>query len=698
MQRLLLTNEVLAEDAAAMKSALEKRPQHMHPSPTNAESQSFKSNVDFDAVVALASALPATINSWMPPADSRAFASPALSVGPTSVSKMVTKLSSVASLDQLGQPPAMIRSQAPLSLAISVQIPNGSGFLIPVSPRASNTHLRAHTPIGRSSSTGFSIGEYVTEAPPADLLAECLSAGAAAANASPAALAAAQAAIAMRPSSMTGGARVRRDSSAASDLSSGGLSPLNRVNSHDNVAGIGVRTQRSAHSPSPGRPSVQLIPQTGKPRLRPPTGSRGSSAQPPAVPTSVTSVPSGASAPSSPPRLRGGGLQSVASMSGASMSTVQSSSRSNDTSPTRGAAPGVPSAVSPERAAALARRAARAKAAQRVSSLQNEFGALQSDTPVSIREACLAVCLAPMLQDACPEARHEAVIALGSFCLRSLHESGLVVAVAASLVDFATGGTCIRRVLRLPTGDSSASHGHPTGAASTSTPGVSQDPLSASSAMLAAAGGIRAAAVRKQNDAGSRARFNLLSRVFGGQSKASSSPPAIELGGNAPSVPAVSYSPSVSSPLARSASGFGAVPSQQGSSNMSNVCDFSVLGLPDGLLTLASISAVMFTASEAFRLSGVDPSQKTAGADSYHADEVRVDRSWLLAGAAGERDSVLQVGWEMALNFILTPPYIFPFGKLFFRVPLGLLSRTRCCRLAVRSTMDRRSCCHCRPM
>jgi hypothetical protein len=514
------------------------------------------------------------------------------------------------------------------------------------------------------SNAGMLGGEYVTEAPPADILAEALSAGAAASNAQASGAASQIAAIGGRASST--GARVRKVSSAASD-SSGGLSPLSRVDSHDSLAGrsagqggIGVITakQRLAQSQSPGR-SVALQSSAAQPvktRLRPPSGSRGSSAQPPAPVVST-------GAPPSPPRLRGGTIrppsppspQSVAQSTAASTSTRPNSKSvdalSDDAAklsagvkrPEQGTQA---TNASPERAAALARRVAREAAGRRVVVMQKEFRALQKSVPVSVREVCIATCLAPMLQDACPSARHEAIVALAAFAQRAVHESGVIVAACASLVDFATGGSCLRRALRIP-GNTAGSVISATGVHASTTPGLSHnDPVS-----MPTSGGIRSSAVRRQQDGGSRARFNLLSRVFGVQPKS-------EATGGPPLVPPQAHTPPVPSPLSRG----GLAPSSsppivnspayhnRGSSDSSpqHVFDLSALGLPDGLLTLQSVSAAMLAASEVYRLAVIETDSPLTTAQPSvtmrgGAVEASIGHSWLASGVAGERDSVIQV-------------------------------------------------------
>lgn len=448
------------------------------------------------------------------------------------------------------------------------------------------------TPTGRNPQVFFpdptADGEYVTEAPPADFLAEALAAGAAA----------------------------HRVGSTASDLSSAG-SPMQRVESEDNVAALrgtggaaapsplsprNLTSRLQAQKPSPGRTVGHAAARHTPRHLRGP------------APQTIVAPPILAAAVQRP-----GGQQATASPPW--QNAPPPAPESFSSRPAEAAA-----AASPVRAAAESRRAARKAAGLRLSALHDEYGSLQAAAPGPLREACIAVCMAPMLQDACPAVRCETLVALAAFARPAEHELGLVVAVAASLIDYATGGRFLRLALRMaphqvPQDGSSYSQAPRPLAGGSSLPTTPAAPESSAAALSSAT---RTAAARK-HDAGSRLRSNFLSRLMGSGGQK----PAAGAEASTSNVPAVS---APQSPGGATHPGHSAT-------------DFSALGFPDGLVTLPGIGAALHSASAALRaMAAGGPSGAAAkGVTLHEGAESRVGKSWLVAGPTGECDPVLQV-------------------------------------------------------
>jgi len=194
------------------------------------------------------------------------------------------------------------------------------------------------------------------------------------------------------------------------------------------------------------------------------------------------------------------------------------------------------------------------------------------------------------------------------------HELGLVVAVAASLVDCAAGGMCLRRALRLSTlaasGGTGQGHGHdhrpppPSSCrASHSRPAF----LVQSSSCCSPPGLRQSSAIQPP------------SRVFGGGSQKSPATPSAEVAAPFPLTRESAASPGLRLP-ARQGVGSGAGAPQS---------DFASLGFRDDELSLSTVAGALRTASAAFRCVISAPDFGSAA-----SDYVKVDALAMLARAS----------------------------------------------------------------
>lgn len=562
MKRMLLSAEVVEEDAREMRVALAKKPVSLAPL--------------IPVVTAVRSQTGSGAGLFVVPVASDVVPPGALvPITPAAIAAVVPIPLPTSLPEPAPVTPRLGTSDAAQSRTASMPHSGSTQNFVGLSPGPATPSRapRAFFPDPTAD------GEYITEAPPADFLAQALAAGAAA----------------------------QRVGSVASDLSSAAEESAPPRTRELSVPKSFARLHSQKSSPS--RPSM------GSPRnaARLHQSNRSS----PALVAPAASSAAGAG--SSPPRPVVA-LAADASLTAAAAVAV---------SPTP-----APSGSASVRAAAEARLAAKQATIRRIAALDTEFAALQAAAPPAVREACLTTCIAPLLQDACPSVRREALLGIAAFAHSGPHELGLVVAVAASLVDYAAGGMCLRRALRLSmhpaSGRTGQGHGHdhrppPPPAAAPAT----QDLPSSSS---------RAPVARRQ-DSGNRLRFNLLSRVFGGGSQKSPATPSAEVAAPFPLTRESAASPGFRLP-ARQGVGSGAGAPQS---------DFASFGFREDELSLSTVAGALRTASAAFRCVISAPDFGSAASDHDKVDAVsnvddeRIARSWLVAGDAGECHPVLQV-------------------------------------------------------